>query len=307
MSELIFRPQRQPLVQPGQIEHHVGDLTVTACAQIPLARLQEQLAMHDQWLPIDGDPNLPVGELVQINSTGPLRLGFGAWRDLLLGVQFTTASGKLITAGGRTMKNVAGYDLTKFMVGQHGLFGTLVTITARTWKHPTAALLVRFSPDARLVGQLLPTPLRPQWAMLAEGSLWCGYLGDQRSIDYYQANVTSWRPLEVRRHTPQQDIDFRAARWLAPGWPGERFRASVPPARVVQFLDRLALRHSAADAAFGIVVGTCPADQTQRLVELTASFAGRVFFQDAASLQRRFHEDNPEAALLRRLKSAFDA
>ncbi|WP_428939639.1 FAD-binding oxidoreductase [Fontivita pretiosa] len=307
MSELTFRPQRQPLVKPGQIEHHVGDLTVTAAADVTLVQLQQQLALHDQWLPIDGDPRLPVGELVQTNSTGPLRLGFGAWRDLLLGVQFTTASGRLITAGGRTMKNVAGYDLTKFMVGQHGLFGRLVTITARTWKRPSAALLARFSPDERLMGQLLPTPLRPQWAMLAEGSLWCGYLGDQRSIDYYQANVPSWRPLEIRRQTPQQDIDFRAARWLAPDWPGERFRASVPPARVVQLFSQLALPHSAADAAFGIIAGACQADQKQRLLEQTAAVGGRVFFQDAESLQRRFHEDSAEAALLRRLKSAFDA
>ena len=59
-----------------------------------------------------------LGRLVEHNSSGPLRLGYGAWRDLLLGCQFHNGRGELITAGGRTVKNVAGYDLTKFMVGQ---------------------------------------------------------------------------------------------------------------------------------------------------------------------------------------------
>ena len=67
---------------------------------------------------------------LEMNSTGPLRLGFGAWRDLLLGAQFYNGRGELITAGGRTVKNVAGYDLTKFMVGQRGVFGRLLTLTA---------------------------------------------------------------------------------------------------------------------------------------------------------------------------------
>ena len=83
------------------------------------------------------------------NSTGPLRLGYGAWRDLLLGVQFTNGRGELITAGGRTVKNVAGYDLTKFMVGSHGVFGRLVTITTRTYRRPDRALVRAVSAGRR--------------------------------------------------------------------------------------------------------------------------------------------------------------
>src|SRR5436305_3441564 len=126
MRETKFRPQRERLVQPGQIEHFVADLTVTASADVTLEQLQHTLARGDQWLPIDGNPKRTLGELVESNSTGPLRLGFGAWRDMLLGVQFTTRSGRRITAGARTMKNVAGYDLSKFMVGQRGVFGNLL-------------------------------------------------------------------------------------------------------------------------------------------------------------------------------------
>src|SRR5687767_4207407 len=109
------------------------DMYAIVAADVALARVQETLAAKGQWLPIDGDPNTTVGQLIETNSTGPLRLGYGHWRDLLLGAQFTNGRDELISAGGRTMKNVAGYDLTKFMVGQRGVFGKLVTITTRTY------------------------------------------------------------------------------------------------------------------------------------------------------------------------------
>ena len=137
------RADCQPLVSPGQIEHHVADLSATFAADVTLAAAQAKLREHNQWLPIDGDPNAPLGVLVEHNSTGPLRLGFGAWRDLLLGVQFTNGAGELITAGGRTVKNVAGYDLTKFMVGQYGMFGKILTLTTRAYKAPELRFLRR--------------------------------------------------------------------------------------------------------------------------------------------------------------------
>src|SRR5436190_3136055 len=173
------RPNQQPLVRPGEIEHHVADLSATFSADVTLAEAQKRLREHGQWLPIDGDVNATLGSLVERNSTGPLRLGFGAWRDLLLGVQFTNGAGELITAGGRTVKNVAGYDLTKFMVGQYGIFGKLVTLTTRTYKAPEFALLATFEPDVKKLNALLITPCRPQWAILNRSSLLCGYLGDR--------------------------------------------------------------------------------------------------------------------------------
>src|SRR5207245_449153 len=117
MSDVAHRPPRQPLVPPGGHELFAADMTAAFAADVTLADAQGRLAEVDQWLPIDGDPARPLGHLVQVNSSGPLRLGYGAWRDLLLGCQFENARGELITAGGRAVKNVAGYDLTKLMVG----------------------------------------------------------------------------------------------------------------------------------------------------------------------------------------------
>src|SRR6266436_1777604 len=122
-----YRARRQPLVAPGAIDAQERDMTATFAADVTLRAAQSHLLAINQWLPIDGNPHATLGALVDVNSTGPLRLGYGAWRDLLLGVQFTNGRGELITAGGRTVKNVAGYDLTKFMVGSRGVFGRLVT------------------------------------------------------------------------------------------------------------------------------------------------------------------------------------
>ena len=177
-----FRANREPLVPAGGADLHAGDMSATFAADVTLRAAQERLRALDQWLPVDGDPDLPLGALVERNSTGPLRLGYGAWRDLLLGTQFTNGRGELITAGGRTVKNVAGYDLTKFMVGQRGVFGKLTTITTRLYKRPAGAILTTFAPNPRLIGRLLPSTARPQWALLTGNALLCGYVGDERTI-----------------------------------------------------------------------------------------------------------------------------
>src|SRR5688572_334551 len=217
------RPQREPLIPPGGVEHHVRDMTATFAADVTLAHAQEQLAQHGQWLPIDGEPSAPLGRLVESNSTGPLRLGYGAWRDLLLGCQFTNGHGELITAGGRTVKNVAGYDLTKFMVGQHGIFGRVVTITVRTYRKPAAALLATFEPHVRHLSALLTTSARPQWSVLTADALLCGYLGDARTVSFYETELTRHRPVRIERRSVEDDVRLRQGIWPNPRGVG------VPP------------------------------------------------------------------------------
>jgi hypothetical protein len=304
--KLTYRPQRTPLVPPGAIDHHIADLTVTASADVTLEALQRKLSEQDQWLPIDGDPSLSLGQLVEKNSSGPLRLGFGAWRDLLLGAQFVTTSNQLITAGGRTMKNVAGYDLTKFMVGQHGVFGKVVTITTRTYKRPRGALLARFAPSNQLVGQLLPTPARPHWAMISDGAMWCGYFGDEQAIGLYESQLPTFGAIELKRMVLEEEINFRAARWL-PQRPGTSFRASVPPIRILDFIQSAELRNFAADPAFGITVGSCEYQQRSPLCQAVHNLGGQIFFDDPRDMNDFYNAQGPLRALLERLESAFRA
>jgi|GEM_PF-1316195 len=302
-----YRPQRTPLVSPGAIDAHVRDMTVTVAADVTLGAVQAKLAEHQQWLPIDGDAATAVGRLVEVNSTGPLRLGYGAWRDLLLGVQFYNGLGELITAGGRTVKNVAGYDLTKFMVGQRGMFGTLVTITARTWRRPAGAVLATLPPDAAKLRGMIPTALRPQWAMLTAEALLLGYLGDERAADYYAASLSA-EGVTVQRRTLDEDIAHRARLWRAIG--DLRFRAAVPPTRIAQFVADAALGAWVADAAFGIVRGAATSiEHAQRIAASAGRVGGTVAFDAAydgvAGLPRAV-SDPAQQRLLTELKKAFD-
>jgi FAD/FMN-containing dehydrogenase len=277
-------------------------MTATFATDVTLAEAQRRLAELGQWLPVDGDASWTLGRLVETNSTGPLRLGYGAWRDLLLGCQFQNGRGELITAGGRTVKNVAGYDLTKFMVGQRGVFGRLVTVTARTYLRPTGALLARFAPDVRQINRLLPTSCRPQWAVLSGESTWCGYLGDERTIAYYADTLGQHRPLEVVRQTVEEDIHRRAELWKSAGVEGS-YRASVPPNKVLEFARVAALADWVADAAFGVVVGMAGSAR-EKIGQAAREVGGSVTFVEGGSVAVEM--DDGVKTLLERLKGAFD-
>lgn len=301
-----YRPPRQPLVSPGGADCHVQDMTATASADLTLAAMQVKLAEFDQWLPIDGDPNATLGRLVEHNSTGPLRLGYGAWRDLLLGVQFINGRGELITAGGRTVKNVAGYDLTKFMVGQRGIFGRLVTLTTRTYRRPTAAVITRYNPETRILGDLFPTSLRPQWMILNADALWCGYLGDHRTIDFYLGKLPQLNAMEMMRRSLREDMDHRHSLWQATG--DITLRASVPPTKIVEFVAKAKLAEWVADAAFGVVLGSnVPMGKKGEIRDAAINVGGSAAFISGPDGMELDVSTNPlEQRIIERLKQAFD-
>lgn len=308
MSGPTFRFPRSLLVPPGGMELHERDMTATFAAEVTLAAAQARLAEVGQWLAIDGDSQASLGELVSLNSTGPLRLGFGAWRDVLLGVQFTNGRGELISAGGQTVKNVAGYDLTKLIVGSAGVFGKIVAITMRTYRRPVAAMLAVYPADVRIVGRLAPTALRPQWAILRSEELLCGYLGDERTIDYYRSALPQSEPIEARQRSVDDDIADRALLWRAEG--ELTFRASVPPLQIAEFAADLDCQSWAADAAFGTVLGSnITADKVAVIRESATHLGGSVRFMSRSdfSLPRIDFSTNPvERQIIEKLKHAFD-
>src|ERR1700716_1264355 len=107
----------------NKVEHYdAGDLTFGAGAGMTIADAQQVLAANSQFLPLD--PMLPdratIGGVLACNASGPMKSGFGGVRDYCIGVHFVTADGKIAKGGGRVVKNVAGYDLMKLMIGRHG-------------------------------------------------------------------------------------------------------------------------------------------------------------------------------------------
>jgi glycolate oxidase FAD binding subunit len=115
------------------IAHAHGDLTATVEAGVPLATLNEALAVHGQCLPLDplGRAGATLGGLLATNESGPLRHRYGTPRDMVIGIEIATPGGTIAKAGGRVVKNVAGYDLSKLMTGS---FGSLAAIVSATFK-----------------------------------------------------------------------------------------------------------------------------------------------------------------------------
>jgi glycolate oxidase FAD binding subunit len=120
------------------IAHAVGDLTITVEAGMKFSRLQEILATAGQFLPLDpAYPNKStIGGIIATADTGSLRHRYGGVRDLLLGISFIRADGKIAKAGGRVVKNVAGYDMMKLFTGSYGTLGILTEVTLRVYPLP---------------------------------------------------------------------------------------------------------------------------------------------------------------------------
>ncbi|MDQ6737302.1 MAG: FAD-binding protein [Gemmatimonadota bacterium] len=110
-----------------------GDLTVTARAGTTLRELNDALATHDQWVALDpaSDGDATLGAIAATCSYGPAAALFGTPRDQVLGLTVVTGRGDIVHAGGRVVKNVAGFDLTRLMIGAWGTLGVITEITLR--------------------------------------------------------------------------------------------------------------------------------------------------------------------------------
>ncbi|HEY9828674.1 MAG TPA: FAD-binding oxidoreductase [Stenomitos sp.] len=154
-------------------DHAAADMTVTVEAGIPFAQLQSLLSAQQQWLPVDPvfDQQATLGGILATRDTGALRHRYGGVRDLCLGLTFVRSDGKVAKAGGRVVKNVAGYDLMKLFTGSFGTLGIVTELTFRTYPLPedSATVLLRGPADAiaTFARQLLQSSLTPVAADLA--------------------------------------------------------------------------------------------------------------------------------------------
>ncbi len=121
------------------VEHYdPGDLTIGVGAGTTIAELHALIAPHQQMLPAEAatPEKSSIGGLLAVNFHGPLKHAFGGARDWLIGVRFATADGKLAKAGGRVVKNVAGYDLMKLLTGSYGTLAVIVGASFKLFPMP---------------------------------------------------------------------------------------------------------------------------------------------------------------------------
>ena len=184
----------------GVTEHAAGDLIVTARAGTALAEVQDHVATAGQRLLVDETvPGASIGGTLAAATSGPTRLVAGTVRDLLIGLTVVRADGVVAKAGGKVVKNVAGYDLGKLVVGS---FGTLAVVTEATFRlHPAPATRRWVSvpvEDAAQVhtlvqrvvhGQAVPAAVEVDWPRGAGGVLTVLVEGREAGVEARAATV----------------------------------------------------------------------------------------------------------------------
>jgi glycolate oxidase FAD binding subunit len=150
------------------VEYEPADLTVTVEAGLRFAELQTLLGEQGQFLALDPSaaPGATLGGLIATNASGPVRLAYGTARDLVIGTRVANPDGTLTHAGGRVVKNVAGYDLNKLYVGSLGTLGILVELSFKLAPIPPATdtIVGQFQDlDAvrGIVNRVVQSPLSP--------------------------------------------------------------------------------------------------------------------------------------------------
>lgn len=117
----------------GVVQYEPGDFTLTARAGTTLAELTAATLPHRQYLALDpfGDPHGTLGATVATAANGPMAYAFGGPRDNVIGLEVITGDGAIVRCGGRVVKNVAGFDLTRLFTGAWGTLGVVTEVSVR--------------------------------------------------------------------------------------------------------------------------------------------------------------------------------
>jgi glycolate oxidase FAD binding subunit len=153
-AEVLLRTRRLW----GEPEHEPADLTAGVSAGVTLEELQATVAAAGQLAALDppGWTARSVGGTIAARAAGPLQERFGSPRDQVLGVTLVSGDGRLLRLGGRVVKNVAGYDLVRLVVGSRGTLGVITHAHLRLFPKPLADLTLRADGDAAELAAMAP-------------------------------------------------------------------------------------------------------------------------------------------------------
>ncbi len=271
----------------GVVEHNPGDFTISVRAGTPLLEVQEALAPHRQWLAVDqpwGSQRRgagSVGGLVARGLAGGYRQRYLGIRDQLIGLSLLRADGTAAKAGGRVVKNVAGYDLMRLFCGSWGSLGLITELNLRTLPRPPIrrGLLVQGSLaelgslSQWLLGSSL-SPERVDWwsaalaataGLAAAPGLLIGLASiSAASLDQQQSAIAARTPLPLQPLAAEA-LDQRLAQargevsptgdGAARAEPAWLLRLGVSPERVPEVLASPELQGLAIELAAGSGLG----------------------------------------------------
>lgn len=294
----------------GTVEYPARDMTVTVGAGMRIDELATLLRTERQRLPIDvaQSHRATLGGLIATNTSGSRRYGLGTIRDYLIGMSAVDAAGRVFHAGGRVVKNVAGYDLCKMLVGSLGTLAVVTQVTLKLRPEPEASALLwcefdRWEGIEQALGKLNNSAARPVAldvldvrgadAVVTEAGLDLPHalpvlcVGVEGTIpevawqlETLQGELAAFRPARVVKveNDEARKVWFALTDFQIPSEDPVTFKANLLPSRTIEFLSKaqalgITLQ---AHAGNGIVIGHLPdsvksaADAEKTLASLRA-------------------------------------
>ncbi|MFH1741188.1 MAG: FAD-binding oxidoreductase [bacterium] len=174
--------------------YNAKDMTISVGAGMTLSALAEHVRADNLWFPVDPPQpdRVTIGGAVAANSNGPLRFRKGPLRDHVIGIQIVSPDGNLVKAGGKVVKNVAGYDMCKLYIGSLGTLGIVVEVTLKLASQPEAqaaifAKIEEHTKTEEIISKIMNSSLDPIYLELITGNrarlLCSGLLNREVSTD----------------------------------------------------------------------------------------------------------------------------
>lgn len=192
----------------GIVEHQPSEFLITAFAGTSLTEMQSALAAHGQYLPFDpplAKRGATIGGTVAAGLSGAGRMRFGGLRDFIVGIKMVDGLGNVVVGGGRVVKNAAGYDIPKLMVGSAGYYGAIVEVTLKVFPQPkmqktVSVTTLSLASALRIQSTLSRSPIELAAIDLTpEGTLWLRMEGESDAIETTTSRIRSLMAIEEER------------------------------------------------------------------------------------------------------------
>lgn len=313
---------------------------IIAGAGLGLGRLQEQLADKNQWLPVRPPfaiQSHSIGGVMALGACGPERMHYRAPRDLVLGLRFVNGRGQKISTGGKVVKNVAGYDMTRLMIGSAGTLGLITQVACRVMTIPECCTAISAEGSlgacAAAAGKLITSQLSPVFvasipanredAKIESGSwkLVAGFEGFEKIVGEQLKRTgllleKSGLELKNQQEYPVQDGIFGDI-YTELDQSAFVLRADVPLDEVTGFVKQLGSRLTSADMfvdfGCGRILAGFEVMQNEAwgpICDLGTQTGGHVMMKKAPLAFKEhndvFGKSRPEWKVMHRIKAALD-